>query len=101
MSQYKNRQHELSACTGLMNYPVLMAADILLYNTDVVPVGDDQKQHIEFCQIIAKKFNTIFGKTFNMPRMLVSKVGSRIMGLDNPHNKMSKSYANNKTCKNA
>jgi tryptophanyl-tRNA synthetase len=79
-----------------MNYPILMAADILLYNTDVVPVGDDQKQHIEFSRGIAKRFNKMFGKILNIPKILIPENGSRIMGFDNPNIKMSKSFGNKK-----
>jgi len=75
-----------------MNYPALMAADIILYNTDVVPIGDDQKQHMELCKNIINRFNKLYGNCLKAPRSLVVSVGSRIMGLDNPLNKMSKSY---------
>ena len=80
---------------GLLNYPILMAADILLYRPDIVPVGEDQKQHIELTRTLARKFNTQFGKTFNEPKTLFQKEGARIMGLDNPLQKMSKSAAPN------
>lgn len=84
----------LSAPTGLLTYPALMAADILLYNTNVVPVGNDQKQHIEFTRNLAQHFNKTFGRTFVVPEPLIRKSGARIMGLDNPDNKMSKSAIN-------
>lgn len=76
---------------GLFDYPVLMAADILLYNTDIVPVGEDQKQHVELCRDIANRFNVHFGQTFKIPEPVIRREGSRIMGLDNPTKKMSKS----------
>jgi tryptophanyl-tRNA synthetase len=76
---------------GLFNYPVLMASDILLYNTDIVPVGEDQKQHVELARILARRFNQQFGETFKMPKVEIRKEGARIMGLDDPKVKMSKS----------
>jgi tryptophanyl-tRNA synthetase len=76
---------------GLLDYPVLMASDILLYKIDFVPVGDDQKQHLELTRDIAKRFNAIYGETFRLPEPLISGVGGRIMGLDEPQKKMSKS----------
>lgn len=76
---------------GLLNYPVLMAADILLYNTNLVPVGNDQKQHVEFSRMIAEKFNYLFGETFVIPELYITKDTERIKGLDNPVKKMSKS----------
>lgn len=76
---------------GLFDYPVLMAADILLYNTQLVPVGEDQVQHIEFTRDLAKRFNHNFGETFIIPEARVKKEGMRIMGLDDPTKKMSKS----------
>jgi tryptophanyl-tRNA synthetase len=80
-----------AASTGLYNYPVLMAADILLYQTDAVPVGDDQRQHVELTRDIANTFNARFGETFVEPRALIREAGARIMALDEPTNKMSKS----------
>lgn len=77
--------------TGLFDYPVLMAADILLYDTDVVPVGDDQLQHIELTRTLARRFNERFGETFVIPEGQITKEGARIMGLDDPSKKMSKS----------
>lgn len=77
--------------TGLLNYPVLMAADILLYKTAVVPVGEDQVQHIELARDLAQRFNSRFGEIFVVPKPLVREVGARIMGLDDPTSKMSKS----------
>jgi len=80
-----------SVKAGLLNYPTLMAADILLYQTHKVPVGEDQLQHIELTRALAKRFNNRFGKTFTVPRALLRKDTARIMGLDDPSRKMSKS----------
>ncbi len=80
-----------SVGVGLYDYPVLMAADILLYNTDIVPVGEDQTQHIELTRDLAKRFNHRFGKTFKIPKAHIQKAGMRVMGLDDPTKKMSKS----------
>jgi tryptophanyl-tRNA synthetase len=77
----------------LYDYPVLMAADILLYNTDAVPVGEDQKQHVELTRDLAKRFNNAYGETFRLPKAVIRKEGARIMGLDDPTKKMSKSAA--------
>lgn len=82
-----------SVGVGLFDYPVLMAADILLYDTAVVPVGDDQKQHVELTRDLALRFNSRFGETFVVPEPLITKEGARIMGLDDPSKKMSKSAA--------
>jgi len=76
---------------GLFNYPVLMAADILAYHTHYVPVGDDQKQHVELTRDIAERFNHLYGKTFTIPEPMIPRVGARIMSLDDPSMKMSKS----------
>jgi tryptophanyl-tRNA synthetase len=76
---------------GLFDYPALMAADILLYRTDVVPVGEDQKQHVELARDTAQRFNNIYGETFVLPEPLIPDIGARIMGLDDPTKKMSKS----------
>lgn len=76
---------------GLFDYPVLMAADILAYRTAFVPVGDDQKQHVELTRDIAERFNSLFGQTFTVPEPLIPEVGARIMALDDPAKKMSKS----------
>ncbi|EKD57029.1 MAG: hypothetical protein ACD_58C00020G0001, partial [uncultured bacterium] len=97
MTQYKDKIKNLklkiknSTPVGLFDYPVLMAADILLYNTDLVPVGEDQVQHVELARDIAKRFNNRFGETFHVPQPLLRKEGARIMGLDDPTKKMSKS----------
>lgn len=95
MTQFKqkNKGRE-SAPTGLFTYPVLMAADILLYDTDVVPVGNDQKQHIELCRDIALRMNHKYGDIFVVPDGRYPKAGARIMSLDDPTNKMSKSAPN-------
>ena len=76
---------------GLFDYPALMAADILLYGTDLVPVGEDQKQHVELTREIARQFNSIYGNTFRLPKPVISELDARIMGLDEPMKKMSKS----------
>lgn len=92
MTQYKDKAgKESNPSVGLFNYPVLMAADILLYNTDVVPVGDDQVQHVELTRDLGKRFNNAYGPTFKIPEAKVMKQGARIMGLDDPTKKMSKS----------
>jgi tryptophanyl-tRNA synthetase len=94
MTQYKEKAQKNSAINssvGLFDYPVLMAADILLYNTDIVPVGEDQKQHVELCRNLAQRFNKRFGDTFKVPNVMMRETGARIMALDNPDKKMSKS----------
>lgn len=80
-----------SPSVGLFDYPVLMAADILLYQADMVPVGEDQKQHVEFTRGLAKRFNNKYGETFKIPEVKIKKEAARIMGLDNPEKKMAKS----------
>ncbi len=95
MTQFKDKSKgNESAGTGLFTYPVLMAADILLYDTDVVPVGNDQKQHIELCRDIAMRVNNKYKKTFVIPDGRFLKEGARVMALDEPTNKMSKSAEN-------
>lgn len=97
MTQFKDKSGKLnntSIGAGLFNYPVLMAADILLYQTDVVPVGVDQKQHIELSRDIANRFNNEYSETFKVPEPFISKGGAKIMGLQNPDKKMSKSSDN-------
>jgi tryptophanyl-tRNA synthetase len=79
---------------GLLTYPALMAADILLYQTDLVPVGQDQKQHLELTRDIAERFNRDYGETFRLPDAYIPKVGAKIMALDDPSKKMSKSDDN-------
>ncbi len=92
MTQYKEKAaRQESVSTGLLDYPVLQASDILLYQTDLVPVGEDQRQHIELTRDIAGRFNYLFGETFKLPEAWISEVGARIMGLDDPTKKMSKS----------
>ena len=92
MTQFKEKGGEKeSVSVGLYDYPVLMAADILLYNTDVVPVGDDQVQHVELARTLAQRFNREYGEVFKIPEVAVRKQGARIMGLDDPTKKMSKS----------
>lgn len=94
MTQYKDKVASgKPADLGLLAYPVLMAADILIYNADAVPVGADQLQHLEFARTIARKFNARFGETFKEPKALIQKEGARIMALDDPSKKMSKSAA--------
>lgn len=95
MTQFKDKSKgKESAPTGLFTYPILMAADILLYDTDIVPVGNDQKQHIEICRDIAIRVNNKYKKTFVVPDGRFLKAGARIMALDDPTKKMSKSAEN-------
>ncbi len=98
MTQFKDKAKGKgeSVSVGLFDYPVLMAADILLYDTDVVPVGHDQKQHVELARDIAERFNKQFGKTFIVPKPEIRKQGARIAALDEPEKKMSKSAASEK-----
>jgi tryptophanyl-tRNA synthetase len=92
MTQYKAKsQAQETIGDGLLQYPVLMAADILLYQAAIVPVGDDQAQHLELARDIAQRFNSLYGETFTMPATHLPAVGARIMGLDQPDTKMSKS----------
>ncbi len=93
MTQYKEKakQFKNNINAGLLNYPILMAADILLYKTEVVPVGQDQIQHVELARTIARKFNQKFGEFFIEPKPLLPKFGAKIMALNNPKKKMSKS----------
>ncbi|NTU99010.1 tryptophan--tRNA ligase [Candidatus Falkowbacteria bacterium] len=93
MTQFKEKagKNQETVSVGLYDYPVLMAADILLYNTEIVPVGEDQVQHVELARELAKRFNHQFGETFIIPAAKVRKEGARIMGLDNPTKKMGKS----------
>ena len=96
MTQFKDKsaKHEDNINAGLYTYPVLMAADILLFQADLVPVGEDQKQHLELCRDIAGRFNNIYGDIFIIPEPFIAPVGARIMGLQNPESKMSKSDDN-------
>ena len=93
MTQFKDKaqKHADNITAGLFTYPVLMAADILLYQADLVPVGQDQKQHVELCRDIAQRFNGVYSDTFTLPEPFIPKMGARIMSLGNPNNKMSKS----------
>lgn len=99
MTQYKDKssgQKNESINSGLFTYPVLMAADILIYDADVVPVGDDQKQHVELTRTLAERFNNRYGTTFKVPIPVIAKQGARIMSLQDPTKKMSKSDENQK-----
>ncbi|MGE5425674.1 MAG: tryptophan--tRNA ligase [Bacillota bacterium] len=93
MTQYKDKagDKEEAIPVGLFDYPVLMAADILLYDTETVPVGEDQRQHVELARDIAKRFNNEYGKIFTIPEAIIKKEGARIMSLVDPKKKMSKS----------
>jgi tryptophanyl-tRNA synthetase len=92
MTQFKDKSaKQESVGVGLFDYPVLMAADILLYDSHYVPVGEDQKQHVELSRDIAIRFNNLYGESFVVPDVLIPKVGARVMGLDDPTAKMSKS----------
>lgn len=96
MTQFKDKMQKGAvdnSGVGLFDYPVLMAADILLYDTATVPVGEDQKQHVELTRDLAQRFNSRFGETFVLPEPLIQREGARIMGLDDPTKKMSKSAA--------
>ena len=96
MTQFKDKsaKHADNINAGLFTYPVLMAADILLYQADLVPVGEDQRQHLEIARDIAERFNKLYGKTFVIPDAYVRKESARIMGLQDPESKMSKSATN-------
>lgn len=95
MTQFKEKSHSFSAregtMAGLLNYPILMAADILLYQANAVPVGEDQQQHVELARSLAERFNNRYGKTFTVPDVMLEKDAARIMSLDDPTKKMSKS----------
>ncbi|MCG4586248.1 tryptophan--tRNA ligase, partial [Anaerosalibacter bizertensis] len=96
MTQFKekSKRSEENLNAGLFTYPVLMASDILLYQTDLVPVGEDQKQHLELARDLAERFNNRYSETFKVPDPLIKKVGARIMSFQNPESKMSKSDDN-------
>lgn len=96
MTQFKDKsqKHGDNINAGLLTYPVLMAADILLYQTDLVPIGQDQKQHLEITRDIADRFNNIYGDTFTIPEAYIPKIGAKIMSLQEPEKKMSKSDEN-------
>lgn len=100
MTQFKEKAkaHPQYVNAGLLNYPLLMAADILLYKTDLVPVGRDQKQHLELVREIARRFNKKFGQTFKEPKILLPKIGEKIMSLQNPKKKMSKTDDDPRGC---
>jgi len=100
MTQFKDKsaKNEENVNAGLFTYPVLMAADILLYQADLVPVGDDQKQHVELTRDIATRFNGVYGETFKIPEPFIPKVGARIMSLQEPMSKMSKSEHDDMGC---
>ena len=96
MTQFKDKaaKHADNVNAGLFDYPVLMAADILLYKTDLVPIGQDQKQHLELARNVAERFNGVHGNTFTVPEPYIPKIGGRIMSLAEPEKKMSKSDEN-------
>ena len=96
MTQFKEKsqKHADNINSGLFTYPVLMAADILLYQTDLVPVGEDQRQHLEITRDIAMRFNGVYGDVFKVPEAYIGKVGARVMALQQPEKKMSKSDEN-------
>lgn len=104
MTQYKMQlekakaRHDVSIGAGIFNYPSLMNADILMYDPDYVPVGDDQKQHVELARNVAERFNKRYSDTFKLPEPLTPKVGGRIMSLQDPTSKMSKSDPTGKGC---
>jgi len=100
MTQFKDKsaKNADNINAGLFTYPVLMAADILLYQADLVPVGEDQKQHVEITRDIANRFNGVYGDVFKMPDPFIPKTGARIMSLQEPENKMSKSEQDNGGC---
>ena len=100
MTQFKDKaaKQREGVGAGILNYPVLMAADILLYQTDLVPVGHDQKQHLELTRDLAGRFNRDYGETFRVPEPFIPKVGARIMSLSDPAKKMSKSDENPNGC---
>lgn len=94
MTQFKDKSKgQERVSTGLLDYPVLMAGDILLYDAQEVPVGEDQKQHVELARDIAERFNRIYGDTFIIPEPVIPEIGGRVMGLNDPNVKMSKSYS--------
>lgn len=96
MTQFKEKSEKHSASVGLFTYPVLQAADILLYQTNLVPVGADQKQHLELSRNLAERFNHYYSDTFTVPEVFIPKVGARVMSLQDPTKKMSKSDENPK-----
>lgn len=99
MTQFKDKssQHADNVNVGLFTYPLLMASDILIYNADLVPVGEDQRQHLELTRNLAERFNHHYSPTFTVPEAYIPKVGAKIMSLQEPEKKMSKSDANEKS----
>ncbi len=97
MTQFKEKADKAGSNLGLYSYPVLMAADILLYNADLVPVGDDQRQHLEMARDLAERFNNRFGEVFHIPEAYIPEISARIMSLSDPTAKMSKSDPNLKS----
>ena len=97
MTQFKEKiaRHADNVNAGLLTYPVLMAADILLFQSDMVPVGEDQKQHLEITRDIAMRFNNLYGETFKVPEIYLGQTGARVMSLQDPTKKMSKSETEN------
>jgi tryptophanyl-tRNA synthetase len=100
MTQYKDKvaKGEKNLSGGIYTYPTLMSADILIYDPQYVPVGEDQKQHVELTRDVAQRFNNKYGKTFTIPEPLIPKIGARIMSLQDPTTKMSKSDHSDKGC---
>lgn len=100
MTQFKDKalKNKANINMGLLDYPVLMAADILMYQGEAVPVGEDQRQHVELARVIARKFNNLYGQTFKEPQELIQKEAARIMSLSNPSAKMSKSDSDKFGC---
>ncbi|WP_367670625.1 tryptophan--tRNA ligase [Sodalis-like secondary symbiont of Drepanosiphum platanoidis] len=97
MTQFKDKLKTYSlkkVNIGLFNYPILMASDILIFNANKVPIGEDQKQHLELTRNLARRFNILYGDIFNIPKSIIPKIGSRIMSLSDPRKKMSKSDSN-------
>ncbi|MBT2763634.1 tryptophan--tRNA ligase [Paenibacillus sp. ISL-20] len=99
MTQFKEKSDgKDTVSSALFTYPVLMAADVLLYQATHVPVGDDQKQHLELTRDVGERFNNRYGRTFTLPEPIIQDIGSRVMGLDDPSKKMSKSNPNKNSC---
>ena len=93
MTQFKDKKEKLNSISAaLLDYPVLQTGDIILYDADEVPVGEDQKQHVELARDIAQRFNNMFGETFKLPEPIIPTIGARVMNLSNPTSKMSKSF---------
>ena len=96
MTQYKDKKDKLNSISAaLLDYPVLQAGDIILYDANEVPIGEDQKQHVELARDIAQRFNNLFGETFVLPEPVIPDIGARVMNLSNPLSKMSKSFEEN------